>query len=179
MEISKIIFLIVMIGIMVLFGWMSTRRYKKMKGEVESEREQMMLARLSCYQTVFVIMLVYLFANWIFALSTGLNWADLYTICFVGFLLMMYLFITLAMKRKAYGVLNENLRPRPLFIAIGFVGAIYLGLALVNMIYNSNYVVIYQGTFTYLSANLELGIMLLALAITLLIILHQQKKEKE
>ncbi|SDB26519.1 hypothetical protein [Eubacterium oxidoreducens] len=179
MEISKIIFVIVMAGIMALAGWLSTMRYKKMREEVESEKEGLMLDRLSCYQTVFVVMVIYLFLNWIFALTTGLNWADLYTLCFIGFLLMMYLFITLAMKRKAYGVLNENLRPRPLFIAIGFVGAIYLGLALVNIIYNVNYKVVYDGTLTYLSANLELGIMLLVLAVTLLVILHQQKIEKK
>ncbi|MCR5665492.1 MAG: hypothetical protein K6G01_01565 [Eubacterium sp.] len=178
MEISKIIFIIVMAGIMLLAGWLSTVRYKKMRAEVETEREGMMLDRLSCYQTVFVVMVVYLFLNWIFALTTGLNWADLYTLCFIGFLIMMYLFIALAMKRQAYGLFNENLRPRPLFIAIGFVGAIYLGLALVNIIYNANYKVVFDGTLTYLSANLELGIMLLVLAVTLLVILHRQKTQE-
>lgn len=175
----KIIFLVILILIMVLFTWISTRKYKKQLAAVETEKERVLLAKASSYQTTFILLVVYLFGNWIFSLSTGLQWGDIYTVCFTGFLLAMLSFVFMAVKRNAYDMLKDLAEYTAFFVAIALVGVLNLGLAIINIIYNANYLLIYEDTVTYLSYNFELGVALVLLAVVLKLIVGPKKREEE
>lgn len=177
MELPKIIFLIVLAFILVFLTWISARMYKSQSGKTQTEREREILARSSSYQIAFLLLVVYCFANWVFSLATGMQWGDIYTVCLTGFLLGIFVFAVAAVKRKAYDFINEMRKYNAVFIILIFIGVLYSAIAAMNLAVNPNYLLIYEGTVTYLAFSMELGVTLILLAIVLKIIVGPKEKE--
>ena len=177
MELPKIIFLIILALILVLLTWISALLYKRQSSNMQTEREREILARSSSYQVAFLLLVVYCFANWVFSLATGMQWGDIYTVCLTGFLLGIFVFAVAAVKRKAYDFINEMRKYNAVFVILIFIGALYSGIAAMNLAVNPNYLLIYEGTVTYLAFSLELGVTLILLAVVLKIIVGPKEKE--
>lgn len=177
MELPKIIFLIVLTLILVFLTWVSALMYKRQSQKTETDREREILARSSSYQIAFLLLVVYCFANWVFSLATGMQWGDIYTVCLTGFLLGIFVFAVAAVKRKAYDFINEMRKYNAVFVILIFIGVLYTIIAAMNLAVNPNYLLIYEGTVTYLAFSLELGVTLILLAIVLKIIVGPKEKE--
>lgn len=90
------------------------------------ERQELIRGR--AYKYAFWVLISYLFINGILQVSTGIEWADMMTFCFIGIGLSIIVFIVICIKNDAYFAINEKPKHFLLLFAILVVPNLAIGI---------------------------------------------------